>query len=202
MGVATAVVVGGVIAAGVSTAVAVDANNKAGDARTAQRALDAEIKDQENALQKISNPYANATNPYASLGVATQASEFQAQEADVALANTLDTIMSTGGGAGGATALAQMALKSKQGIAADLQKQEANIQKLRVDGEATLQKQKIEGEKWRFGQQENRDMTKLDRTQAELDNARQMEADMNAAKYQALGNVANAATSISGVAGG
>ena len=55
-----------------------------------------------------------ASNPYANLGVATQAAEMQAEEADIALANTLDTIRSSGASAGGATALAQAALKSKK----------------------------------------------------------------------------------------
>ena len=32
------------------------------------------------------------SNPYASLGVATQAAEIQIEEADIALANTLDTL--------------------------------------------------------------------------------------------------------------
>ena len=53
----------------------------------------------------------NLTNEASKVGVATQAAEFQAEEADQALANTLDTILATGGGSSGATALAKMALK-------------------------------------------------------------------------------------------
>ena len=113
MAVATALVVGTVIAAGVSTGVAIDANKKEKAAKGEQQILKDSIADQEKALQKIGNPYAN-------LGVATKASEFQAEQADISLANTLDTIRATGGGAGGATALAQAALTSKQGISADL----------------------------------------------------------------------------------
>ena len=41
------------------------------------------------------------SNPMANLGVATQAAEMQAEEADIALANTLDTLRATGAGAGG-----------------------------------------------------------------------------------------------------
>jgi hypothetical protein len=77
----------------------------------------------------ITNPYASTmdisgmakdlsgmiNNPYANLGVATQAAEMQAEEADIALANTLDTLRATGASAGGATALAQAALQSKKG---------------------------------------------------------------------------------------
>jgi len=91
------------------------------------------------------------------------------------LANTLDTIRATGGGAGGATALAQAALTSKQGISADIQRQEAANQKLYAQGEDT-----------RFQRQESRDLMKLDRTQALLDQERQTEMDKtNRARYEA-----------------
>jgi hypothetical protein len=198
MAVGTAMIVGGVVAATVGTATAIDANNKSKDAANEQNRLNASIADQEKNLQSISNPYANLTNPYANLGVATQAAEFQAEQADMALASTLDTIAATGGGAGGATALARMALESKKGISADLQQQELSNAKLRAEGEANLQKTKAEGEKWRFAKQEERDMTKLDRTQAMLDQARTDEATANQAKWQALGQLGDAASNIAG----
>jgi len=180
MAVATALVVGTVIAAGVSTGVAIDANNKEKKARGEQQILKDSIADQEKALQKIGNPYAN-------LGVAAKASEFQAEQADISLANTLDTIRATGGGAGGATALAQAALTSKQGISADLQRQEASNQKAYARGEDT-----------RFTRQEDRDLMKLDRTQAMLDQERQTELGMRQAKYAAFGNIAGSATTLAG----
>lgn len=180
MAVATALVVGTVIAAGVSTGVAIDANNKEKKAKGEQQILKDSIADQEKALQKIGNPYAN-------LGVAAKASEFQAEQADISLANTLDTIRATGGGAGGATALAQAALTSKQGISADIQRQEASNQKLYAQGEDT-----------RFARQESRDLMKLDRTQALLDQERQTEMDMRQAKYAAFGNIAGSATTLAG----
>ena len=65
------------------------------------------------------------SNPYANLGVATQAAEIQIEEADIALANTLDTLRATGASAGGATALAQAALQSKKGVSANIEQQEA-----------------------------------------------------------------------------
>jgi hypothetical protein len=82
-------------------------------------------------------------NPYSNLGVATRAAEMQTQEADVALANTLDTLRSTGASAGGATALAQAALKSKQGVSATIEKQEAENERLRAQGQAMLQDAQI-----------------------------------------------------------
>lgn len=180
MAVATALVVGTVIAAGVSTGVAIDANKKEKEAKGEQQILKDSIADQEKALQKIGNPYAN-------LGVATKASEFQAEQADISLANTLDTIRATGGGSGGATALAQAALTSKQGISADLQRQEASNQQAYARGEDT-----------RFTRQEDRDLMKLDRTQSMLDQERQTEMGMRQAKYAAFGNIAGSATSLVG----
>ena len=53
-----------------------------------------------NAFENIQNPFASMTNTYANLGVATQAAEFQAEQADIALANSLDTMMKTGMGSG------------------------------------------------------------------------------------------------------
>ena len=92
--------------------------------------------------QQIINPYSNVSdlsdmisNPFANLQVATQAAEMQADEADISLANTLDTLRATGAGSAGATALAQAALRSKQGISATIEQQEAQNARLRAQGE-------------------------------------------------------------------
>jgi hypothetical protein len=181
----------------------------------------AEIKHIEANRQAIPNPYANfedvssmaedlsgmMSNPYLNLGVATQAAEFEAEEADIALANTLDTIRATGGGAGGATALAQAALQSKRGVAASIETQEANNQKLAAGGEEALQEKqlaeatrlqdiemseakriqlaKAEGEEFQYQEQEDRTMQQLNRLagqQAQAENNRaQAKANQNAA---------------------
>lgn len=148
----TVAVVGGGLIAGHQEKQAAKgfANNAAGKA--------AEIKHIEANRQSIPNPYANfedvssmaedlsgmMSNPYLNLGVATQAAEFEAEEADISLANTLDTIRATGGGAGGATALAQAALQSKRGVAASIEKQEADNAKLAARGEEALQAKKVD----------------------------------------------------------
>tara|TARA_R100001463_G_scaffold6257_2_gene20627 strand:+ start:8833 stop:9567 length:735 start_codon:yes stop_codon:yes gene_type:complete len=112
------------------------------------------IKTIENNRQPVINPYANAkdlsslakdlsgnlSNPFANLSVATGAAKMQAEEADIALANTLDTIRATGAGAGGATALAQAALKSKKGIAAGIEKQEVANEKMKASGQQQLER--------------------------------------------------------------
>lgn len=106
---------------------------------------------------EITNPYAGVTdlsglasdlssqisNPYNQLSVSTAAAEMQIEEADISLANTLDTLEQTGASAGGATALAMAALKSKKGVAADISKQEADNSKLRAQGEAQMMREKV-----------------------------------------------------------
>ena len=118
-----------------------------------KKRLAAELKTLEQNRQEISNPYAGfenlsgmasdlsgmATNTFANLGVATQAAEIQMEQADLALANSLDTIRATGAGAGGATALAQAALESKKGVSASIEQQEAQNQKLIAQGEERLE---------------------------------------------------------------
>jgi regulator of protease activity HflC (stomatin/prohibitin superfamily) len=124
-------------------------------------------------------------NEFENLGVATQASKFQAEEADIALANTLDTIMQTGGGAGGATALARAALESKRGISADIQKQEKANNDARAEGANQVQQLKAQGEAYKFEAQEQRDVNKMDRLAQQQDNAEAMEAQANSARIQA-----------------
>jgi hypothetical protein len=108
--------------------------------------------------QAVINPYANVTsnedmiadmkdnlsNPYASLGVATQAAEIQMEQTDIALANTLDTLQASGASAGGATALAQAAKQSKKEVSANIEQQEAQNEKLRAQGEESLQAKEMQ----------------------------------------------------------
>ena len=78
------------------------------------------------------------SNPFESLGVATQAAEIQAEEADISLANTLDMLRATGASAGGATALAQAALASKKGVSSSIEQQEAQNERLKAQGAQAL----------------------------------------------------------------
>tara|TARA_R100000935_G_scaffold10918_1_gene21894 strand:+ start:805 stop:1512 length:708 start_codon:yes stop_codon:yes gene_type:complete len=199
-----------------------NARNKAKDARNRLAAL-------EEGRQDVINPYDNVTslagmatdlsgmlsNPMANLGVATQAAEIQIEESDIALANTLDTLRATGSGAGGATALAQAALKSKKEVSAGIEQQEAQNEKLRAEGEANLQTQQMnqaqrlqdiaiseggreqnaqaQGEAFRFNAQEGRDMQKLNRVQGEINNANQLAAQSSGAETAAWMGLANTA---------
>ena len=133
------------------------AKKAAKDAEDKRKAAEAKVEALVKKRAPSINPYSGVTsladmatdlsnminNPFESLGVATQAAEMQAEEADIALANTLDMLASTGASAGGATALAQAALRSKKGISASIEQQEANNEKLRAQGEQQMQQQKM-----------------------------------------------------------
>jgi len=140
-----------------------------------------ELKNLVKNRQAVINPYANMTNEMANLAVATQAAEFQAEESDIALANTLDAMRASGAGAGGATALAQAALQSKRGISASIQQQEAANQKAAAQGAQDVARMKAEGEKFAFGITESREQQEIDRAAKELDNEKQRIADAQAA---------------------
>jgi hypothetical protein len=132
-------------------------------------------------------------NPAANLPVATQAAEQQMAQTDQALANTLDTIRSTGSGAGGATALAQAAAQSKAKVSASIQQQEASNARAAAQGEAALMKQKQsldkaalqeEGAAW--ARQEDRDIVQLNRMQSGMEAEREAAMQQQAAGDQAL----------------
>lgn len=172
------------------------ASNKANKAKTDAKILQDQLTDLENSRQDIYNASQDIkdlagqiTNPYANLPVATQAAEMQAEQADIALANTLDSMQAGGFGAGGATALAQAAARSKRGISANIEQQEARNNQLKAQGEISVQNQKLSLERAAIGadtqawqQQENRELMQLDRTQALIDNqtAQQMQYQADA----------------------
>ena len=219
-----------------------------GSAKRARRAAAAEKKKQEAKLnhleknrQAIINPSSgtkdlssmaqdlsgNLSNPFASLGVATQAAEMQIEQSDIALANTLDTLRATGSGAGGATALAQAALQSKKGVSASIENQEAANEKLKAQGQADLEKMKMSeqqriqniqigegqrvqqadaaGKEFMFSTKENREVSKMNRVAGLADRAANQEAqarsDGNAAMtgmFSSLGSLAGSAIGASG----
>ena len=166
-------------------------------ARRRQRRLLKQIEKLEGERQEIINPYAGVegmlSNPFANLTVATQAAEIQAQQTDLSLASTLDTLRATGSGAGGATALAQAALSSKQGISASIAQQEAQNERLRAQGQMRLEQQladaEVKGRQFVFGATERREMQKLNRLSALAGAASQQAA---AAETQMLSGIGTA----------
>ena len=213
--------------------------NKAKDAeRRAQKEkqrIQLQMQQFENNRQAVVNPYAGVTsnagmidemrdslsNPFATLGVATQAAEIQMEQTDIALANTLDTLQATGASAGGATALAQAAARSKKDVAANIEQQEAANEKLRAQGEQALQAKEMQltqmemaeegrvqsaqaqGQAFMFNAQENRDMATLDRMSGQESQARQDIANANAANAAATAGIMSSVTSVAsaGLAG-
>ena len=142
----------------------------------------------------------------------------QAEQTDLALATTLDTLRATGSGAGGATALAQQAMASKKQIAADIEGQEAANEKQRAAGEANLQSQVMsekqrmqqvqmsegqrmqnldaQGKQFVFQQRESRETTKLDRVSSQLDQAQAAQAQAQADASAALTGTVSAVGSM------
>ena len=176
-----------------------------------KRRLKGELNSLEKSRQKIVNPYSNTkdlsslakdlsgnlSNPYGSLSVSTAGAAMQVEEADIALANTLDTLRATGASAGGATALAQAALQSKKGVAASIEAQEASNEKLRAQGEQYLQQAQVQeqrrlqnvdiqegrrtqqadamGKTFMFNAQERREDSKIGYTRQQITGAQQRE---------------------------
>lgn len=191
-------VTGAVVGAGMGVASAIKAGEDQREAEQKLRDQEAMIKTLEESRQAVINPMAGLTNEAEKVGVATQAARFQAEEADMALANTLDTIMATGGGAGGATALAQMALRSKQGISADIQQQELQNAKNVANVQLAINTQIAEGEKYAWENREDREIAELDRTQNMADKYEAQQYAAEAQKWAAYGQIAGSVTTGAG----
>ena len=215
---AVASIVGGIIKNG-------QAKKQARAAEREKQRINNQIAAFESNRQAVINPYSGVTsladmatdlsgdlsNPYDNLGVATSAAEIQMEQTDIALANTLDTLQATGASAGGATALAQAAARSKKEVSAGIEAQETQNEKLAAQGEARLQEQQMaekrriqgiqiseggraqnaqaQGATFQFNAQENRDMITLDRMQAGLDQANVNQANANASQQAAIGSI-------------
>lgn len=188
----------------------------------------------ENHRQGVINPYEDVTslaglatnlsdqitNPFANLGVATQAAEIQMEESDLALAATLDTLRATGSGAGGATALANAALRSKKGVAANIEQQEKANEDKRAQGESMKQQQEMAeerriqginmsegarvqsaqaaGKQFKFNATENREQGAIDRTYGEMMGAAQDQAQAKADQTGAITGMFGSMASIGG----
>jgi hypothetical protein len=181
---------------------------------------DLKLKGLEASRQQIIDPYAAITdlssmisNPFANIQVATKQAEMQAAETDISLASTLDVLRETGAGAGGATALAQAAARSKQGIAASIEQQEAENSRLRAQGEAQMQQMRLQemsrvqqaraaGQQFMFGARETRETQQLERAQTQLDQATQQEAAYRQQQMAGLGSAIGSLGAIGGLAAG
>jgi hypothetical protein len=220
----TALLIGaGVSAAAGITTGAISANKakKEGQRQDAQAktqadalaALEAERPVMKNPYENMQNQFEDLSNPYANLTVATEAFKMQAEQADQALANSLDVMMETGQAAGGATALAQAALQSKRGIAASINAQETQNNKMRAEGQASVEKAKAQGAANLQQLMGQADITvqkdaiafkekQMDRAAGLMDNAMQNAADARAARTAAISGIGQSVASSAGMIGG
>mgnify|MGYP003624591929 FL=1 len=184
------------------------------------RKLEGKLRQMEANRQEIINPYAGVTslsnmlsNPFDKLTVATKSTEIQMEQTDLALANTLDTLMATGASAGGATALAQAALQSKKGVAANIESQEVANDAKRAQGEATLMQQKkseaqrmqsvdVAGKQFVYGETEKREKTAMNRVSNQIAALRGQEAQAQADQTAAITGGIGAVAGIAGGLGG
>lgn len=194
------------------------ARRQARAAKSRMRKLNSKLNSLEANRQDIINPYADVTstadmlsNPFTQLSVSTAAMDMQIEQTDQALANTLDALRQTGGGSGGATALAQAALQSKKDVAADIERQEVQNDKARIQGEANLQKDLIaeeqrmqsvdvQGKQFVYNETEQREQQQLDRVsnqiaaqQQNLATAQANQSATTSGMFSALGGIATSA---------
>jgi len=196
------------------------ARRAARKAKKQLKKMNAKMAQLEANRQDIINPYDGAenlssmmSNPMANLGVATQATEMKIEQTDQALANTLDTLRETGGGSGGATALAQAALQAKQGVAADIESQEKSNEDKRAAGEQRLQQAKINeeqrmqnldaaGKSFVYGETEKREMGQMNRLQGQIDNQQDALGQAKTAKTSAMTGMISGLAGVAGSAFG
>lgn len=178
------------------------AKDMEGDLQAAQGNINRLLADREpvyDASGKIREMKDSVQNPFANLGVATQAAEMQAEEADIALANTLETVRATGMGAGGATALAQAAARSKKDIASSIESQEAQNNRLKAQGEQQRQQQLLNLESQAISAEERAAAGEDARVQAQIDRA-YGESDFLRSRQMGLEDAADAAM-MAGISG-
>ena len=174
-----------------------------GARRREAKAAAAEFAAQKQAFQDFSfeNKFAGLENVAEDLTINQQASQFQAQQTDAALAQAMQASIASGGAAGGAQAIAQAALQSKQGISADIAKQESRNELLRAQEASKLQFREAQGA-------DDLQLRNYGRTQQLLNMAAQRKAAADQAKRQAtqalVGGIGSLAGGVAtaGLAGG
>jgi len=122
-----------------------------GARRREQARANKELKQRKQAYEdfEMKNVYENITNPYEDLKVNTQQAEFEAQQAQQGLANTLGSLSATAGGSGIAALAQTLAGQQSMNIqraGATIGMQESRNEMLRAQGAGQVQMQKAAGE--------------------------------------------------------
>jgi hypothetical protein len=177
-----------------------------GARRRAQRDAQAEynkrIADYKNF--DFQNLYAGIENPMEDLRVATGAAEFQAQQQEQGLAQTLDALRSSGGGAGAgalAQVIAQGQARSQQQISANLQQQEVANERARAQMQAQLDLQAASGGMAVQEMELGRTETLLDISSQEKMAADQAREQATQAIFKGVGQLGGAAASFGSMGG-
>ena len=169
----------------------------------------------DNAFENLTNPYENVENELEDLRVATQASEFAAQQQQQGLAQTLDALRGSGGGTGAAAiaqALAQQQSRNQQQIAARIEEQEIanerlaaqNAQQLsltRAGADMSIQQAQAQGAMAVQDREFDRTSTLLGMAQQRYATAQQARAQATADLGGALGTVGLGVGAAKGVFG-
>lgn len=172
-----------------------------GARRREQRAAAAEQAAQKEAFKnfQFTNVYSGLENVAEDLTINQDAAQFQAQQTDAALAQAMQAAVVSGGAAGGAQAIAQAALQSKRGVAADIARQEQANEMARVQQAAKLQEMEATGEMDIQSQEYSRSQELLN-----MANARKYAADQarKQATQQLIGGVGMLGKGLVGAATG
>lgn len=169
-----------------------------GKRRKEQRAATEELNKRISEYQtfEFKNAYEDLENPAANLTVGLQAAEFQAQQSQQGLAQSLDALRSAGGGVGAAAlaqSLAQAQARTMQQISGNIEQQELANQRLQAQMEGQRQQAIAQGamEVQEF---------ELGRTETLLDMASQRKMAADAARQQAtqslIGGIGKVASSL------
>ena len=163
-----------------------------GKRRREEKAAQAQQQGDIDAVRnfQFTNAFKGLENTAEDLTVNQQASNFQAQQTDQALAGGLDAIVASGGGGGGAQAIANAALASKQGISADLAGQESQNQALRAQQAAQLQELEAQGEEDLQTQQYEQADSNLALSNSRLQNAQAARAQATQQLVGGIGSIA------------
>ncbi len=134
---------------------------------------------------QFENAYADVENPFEDLRVSKEAAEFEAQQQQQGLSQTLDALRSSGGGAGAAAlaqALSQSQSRQTQRIAGDIARQEVANEGARASFQGRLNVLEAQGAESVEGREYGRTTTVLG-----MDQQRKAAADL--ARQQATASI-------------
>ena len=145
---------------------------------------------------KFKNAFAAMENPFEDLTVNTQQAEFQAQQQQQGVANTLDMLRQSGGGMGAAGLAQALVGQQRQGmqqISASIGMQESANARMAAQGEAQMQMAEARGamdvQQSEFG----RTQTLLDMSAVRKNQADAARAQATQSLVGGIGNLAGAA---------